>query len=289
MTIEELKKQIESKTIGSEGIVFVGSDSFVAKQYINEIAIIHNREIEYMDSVDALKVAVSLFGKIDSGKIKVCIKDTIDKEVVLDEFCYLICKKYPGKDFVSVPKLENWQVIDYVRTNSSKSIADTDIEDLVKACKYDIHAVDIELSKYCNFDDNQQKSIFYRLLKNNQLPRLYDGDIFEFTTALINGDVKSLNKFYINLKEYDIEPLGVVTIIYRQLRNMILVGFNPNPTEQNTGLSSKQIYAIRKNLGGHSSQKLLNSFQVICEAEKLMKEGTISNNQLLDYVVVNML
>lgn len=289
MTIEELKKQIESKTIDNKGIVFVGADSFVAKQYINEIASIHGREVEYTDSVDVLKVTVSLFGKIDSGKIKVCIKDTVDKEIVLDDFCYLICKKYSGKDFVSVPKLEDWQVVDYARTNSAKSIPDSDIEDLVKACKYDIHAVDVELSKYCNFDENQQKSIFYSLLKNNQLPKLYDGDIFEFTTALLNGDIDRLNKFYINLKEYDIEPLGVVTIIYRQLRNMILVGFNPNPTEQNTGLKSKQIYAIRKNISRYSSRKLLNSFQVICEAEKLMKEGTISNNQLLDYVVVNML
>lgn len=68
-----------------------------------------------------------------------------------------------------------------------------------------------------------------------------------------------------------------------------MVGFNKNPTEENTGLSSKQIYWIRKNLGKYDSNYILKSFQFICESEKLLKEGTITNNQLVDYIVVNLL
>ena len=201
----------------------------------------------------------------------------------------MICSKYGGSNCVKVPKIEPWHLIDYAVTNSSKDIKSKVLEELVSACNNDPYKLDNELSKFTIFEDKYQKDLYNNLYESNQLSRNFEGTIFDFTTALLERDITTLVKFYSDLQNYDIEPLGVVTIIYKQLKNIIMVGFNKNPTEQNTGLSSKQIYWIKKNLSKYSSGSIVKSFQFICEAEKLLKEGTITNNQLLDYVVVNLL
>lgn len=290
ITLKELKENIEKECVGREGIIFLSQVTFVPKQYIKEISRIYQKEIQYVDNIDMLKQQKMLFGNVVQDNILVFITDKIDKKITLKDFCYIICtKECKDNEYIQVPKLEPWHLIDYVRTNSSSLIDESDIEKLVSACNNDIYLIDNEMSKYTLFEEQSQKSIFAALSKANQLKRSYDGDIFQFTTALLNKDISGVSKFLVDLDNYDIEPLGVLTIVYRQLRNMISVGFNPNPTEQNTGLSSKQIYWIRKNLAKHTSKEILNSFQIVCEAEKYMKEGTISNKQLLDYIVVNLL
>lgn len=288
MNIQELKTKIENKSVGPEGIVFIASNTFIPKQYITEISNIYGRPIHYAQTEAEIVERKSLFGAVISSDINVYITDTIDHEIKVKDFCYVICTKYVG-DGVQVPKLESWHILDYLKTNSSELIPVSQLEQLAKACKDDIYHVDNELSKYRMFLEQEQKLIFNRLYESNQLERNFEGTIFDFTNALLNKDKSTLVKFYKDLQNYDIEPLGVVTIIYKQLRNIINVGFNTNPTEQNTGLSSKQIYWIKKNLSKYSSKYILESFQVICEAEKLMKEGTLTNSQLLDWVVVNLL
>lgn len=289
MTIQELKKQIEDKSIGGAGIVFVSDNTFIPKQYITEISKLTGKAIHYVDTVEQLKETKSLFGVVKSNDINVYITDSIDQEITPKEYSYAICSKYGGKNGVKVPPLEPWHLVDYAVTNSSKSIGSKTLEELVKACGNDPYKLDNELSKFIIFEDKYQKDLYNNLYESNQLSRNFEGTIFDFTTALLEKDVTTLIKFYSDIQNYDIEPLGVVTIIYKQLRNIIMVGFNKNPTAKNTGLSEKQIYWIKKNLGKYNSSLIVRYFQFICEAEKLLKEGTITNNQLLDYVVVNLL
>ena len=45
MTIQELKKQIEDKSITGTGIIFVSDNTFIPKQYIKEISNIENKPI----------------------------------------------------------------------------------------------------------------------------------------------------------------------------------------------------------------------------------------------------
>lgn len=289
MTIQELKKQIEDKSVAGTGIVFVSDSTFIPKQYITEISVITGKPIKYVDTIDQLKEGRSLFGVLKSNDINVYITDSIDEEIHPKDYSYAICSKYSGKDCVKVPKLEPWHLIDYAVTNSSKDIKSKTLEELVSACGNDPYRLDNELSKFTIFEQKYQKDLYNNLYESNQLSRNFEGTIFDFTTALLERDIETLVKFYSDLQNYDIEPLGVVTIIYKQLKNIIMVGFNKNPTEKNTGLSEKQIYWIKRNLGKYNSGSIVKYFQFICEAEKLLKEGTITNNQLLDYVVVNLL
>lgn len=290
MKAAEYKSKIENKDIPEQGQIFVSPSYYVPKQWINEIASILGKEIVYVSSASEIRKVSSLFGKQFYSNIKVYINDSFNEDFELGDFCYVICKKSSNPSAIEIQKLERWQLLDYASFNSSSFIPKEYLEDLVDSVNLDVNKLALEIDKYSIFDDPKiQASIFERLYKDGQLARSYTGTIFDFTEALLNKDIDTLLKFYRDLEHYDIEPLGVVTIIYKKLKNLILVGFNKNPTEENTGLSSKQIYWIKKNLNRYKSDYILKSFQFICEAEKSLKEGTITNNQLLDYVVVNLL
>ena len=62
MKLEQLKKDIENKSISDELIIFKLSDiDFICKQYINEIANIKQLPIEYIEDISSL-CQVDIFG-----------------------------------------------------------------------------------------------------------------------------------------------------------------------------------------------------------------------------------
>lgn len=289
MSLKDFKKSIEQNDICSGGQIFCDPVGFISRQYINKIGNVLHKDIIYVQSLNEVCVQTNLFGKIVFPEIRVFVTKEITNPIKLEDYCYVICSSCKNNDYLEIPKLEKWQLIDYLSYGASDVIPKSDLEALCEACNSDIYLLDLELSKFKIFDKNFKQSMFNNLLENNQLRKSYVENIFDFTNALLDRDISTLVKIYSSMSNYDIEPLGVVTIMYTQLKRIILVGFNKNPTEQNTGLSSKQIYAIRKNLYKYDSKHVLDCFRCVCEAEKLLKEGLLNNSQLLDYVVVNLL
>lgn len=288
MNLEELKKLILDKVPPSEGIIFQDDLGVISKQYINEIASILGRTICYVKTLEELRPSNSIFGDITKDLIKVCIIDSVDHPIVLDNYCYVVCKK-SSQNCMVIPKLQKWQIIDYINTVLEDTLDPSQVENLYSACNGDLIWLESEIDKIRLMEKPHRKLFYELLLESGQIPTGESKTIFDFTNALLEGDVLTLSEIYSKLDRYDIEPLGVVTIIYTQLRKLIMVGFNKNPTEQNTGILEKQIYAIKKSLYKYNSKKIIEGFQAICEAEKLLKEGTLSNKELLDYVVVTLL
>lgn len=289
MTINNLKERIESKSIGAEGIIFKAPDVFVPNQYIREIASIHSRDVKYVDSINGVKKSYNMFGKIDDGTARVFVTDRVSEYVELDDFCYIVCKNCENNSFVSVPKIEDWHALDYAITNSSEQIDRKYLLELVEACNSDMHLLDNEISKYNIFNENDQASVLKSLRKGNQIVASYNETIFDFVNAILDKNLSTIVDIYSNLDKYDIEAMAVVATIRKNLKNIILVGFNKNPTEASTGLSSKQIYWIKKNMGKYSAQRLIDDFIFICSVEDLLKNGILSSDQLLDYMLVRLL
>ena len=288
MDIKELKSKIENKSIGQEGMIFVSKNTFIPRQYISEIAKIYDKTVEYVDSYIKLFPSKSMFSIDNDNSIFVFITDELQEKVDLDNFCYIICNKCKNKDAIVIPNLESWHMLDYAISNSSSNLDKEKLREVVSACNGDMYLLDNEISKYNIFESNQ-KYIFNSLYDNNQLVKSYKETIFDFTNALLDKDISKICYFYINLDKYNFDAMALVSILYTQIRNIILVGFNNNPTEANTGLSSKQIYWIRKNLYKYNRDQLLRLFLFISSADMYLKEGILSSKQLFDFVVINFL
>lgn len=289
MDIKELKKSIENKTVLSDGLIFKSKSIFIPIQYINNIANLYNKDVEYVDSLNRVIKINSIFGEIERYTCCVFITDKLDHTVELDDLCFIICKECNNNDYIDVPKIERWQEIDYAVSNSSKNISYDLICDIVDSCNDDLYLLDNEISKYNIFSLSNQKQIFNSLFENNQIIRSYKETIFDFVNAILDKDIEKVSNIYSNLDKYGIDPMALIAIIKKQLTNIILVGFNKNPTEENTGLTTKQIYWIKKNLYKYNSTNLVNSFNFICNVDELLMKGILSSKQLLDYVVVNLL
>ena len=289
MNIKDVKLSIENGSIESEGLIFRSSDTYIPIQYVKEISKIFSKDIKYVDELNQVVKSNSIFGSIEDENILIYICDSLDINVNVNDFCYIICKLCKNNEFIDVPKIESWQELDYAVTNSYKDIPVNKLKDLVESCNNNMFLLDNELSKFTIFSKYDQLQIFNSLDKSNQLKRSYSDTIFDFTNAILDKNIDKVVDIYSNLENYDIDPMAVISIIRKQIRNIVVVGFSKNPTEENTGLSSKQIYWIRKNLYKYDGTDLINKFSFINEADLLLKKGTLTSKQLLDYVIVKLL
>ena len=66
---------------------------------------------------------------------------------------------------------------------------------------------------------------------------------------------------------------------------MILVGFQPNPTEANTGLKQNQIWGIKKSLANQTAEKVLKMFHIVSEIDYKLKNGELPAEHILNYTV----
>lgn len=287
MDINELKTKLENGSISSDGIIFKCKDTYIPNQYIKKISEIYNRDILYVDDIDLVTHKTNIFN-FENSYISIFYTDKINDKICLNKFCYIICASCKNNDYVDVPKLEEWQMIDYAITNSSKSIDQNRLINLVKACN-DMYLLDNEISKYNIFGQSDQKNIINSLDKYDQLVTSYENNIFDFTNALLDKDIEKVNLMCSNLEKYDLDPMAIISIVRKQLKNIITVAFNRDPTEYNTGLSSKQIYWIKKNLSKYSPNSIIENYNFICDADKYLKKGLLNNSQLFDFIIVNLL
>lgn len=80
-----------------------------------------------------------------------------------------------------------------------------------------------------------------KFFSDNVFSDLSNLTIFNFTNSIITKNVETLKQILLQFDSIDIEPIGVITVLYKNFKNILNVQLNSNPTPENTGLSSKQI------------------------------------------------
>ena len=90
--------------------------------------------------------------------------------------------------------------------------------------------------------------------------------------------------------KWDLEPLGLNVLLCKNFKQVLQIQLGQNMTADKLGLTSKQYYAISKNNCGHyNKDKLLKIFDLVTAADYRMKMGEISNDILVDYMILNIL
>ena len=146
--IEDLKNCIESKSNIGDFYVFLYSDTtFTPIQYYREIAKILGKDIVRVDKIEEL-----------SNNNFFEVEDNLLSVLFLDEFkvknynsyinSIIICNKIDKntrqlyEDYiVEFPKLEQWQIKDYVYTNC-EGVDIKQLDKLMSIYKYDIYRLD---------------------------------------------------------------------------------------------------------------------------------------------------
>ena len=299
MKLEELKNIIENKLVDKipNLIIFKNTEnSFLADQYIKEICNILNQEPRYISDLGSMTNNIeSLFNSDPELFVYRCdiLKDIINTEdsqslfIVTDRIDEEV-EKALYNYIVTIPKIERWQIKEYVKLLVN-ALNDQDVDNIINICNEDIYRIYNECIKLTIFDNSVRQMLFQEFKRSGIFNDLSQFTIFNLTNAIQNKDVDTIKSILCDINNIDVEPIGLLTVLINTFKKLILVWLNPMPTPENTGLSSKQIWAIGKINKKYSAGQVLQIYNFLTNLDFRIKSGDIPISILIDYIITTIL
>lgn len=305
MTIQELKSQIEAGSVTSDLIIFKDTENnFISNQYIQAIRRLKNQEIQYLDSpLELIQDAWSIFGDEDTT-----LEDHTLRVIKSDSFNWsssriadlknviIVVSKFADKSIeklfepwtVNVPKIEDWMLKDYVYS-TTEGVAQKDLDWLINLCGKNRDRLQMELDKLNLFGVDERKYLFNDLIRDGAVDDLSSYSIFNFTNAITSKDLKMLMTIYKELDRVDVNEFGLLTILVKNFKNILMVQLTANPTPESTGIDGKQLYAIKRIPRVYSADQLVKIYQMLLDIDRQVKSGELPTDILIDYIVIKIL
>lgn len=303
MDIQGCKKCIEEKTPIHSLLIFKDYGSnFISRQYFHAIAGINHQEINFIDNLDGLLNDLdSIFfegSNETESKLNVLILDKfeyMDERIKNLNDVFIVCANINKdseelfKDYIiEVPKLEAWQIKDYIYS-IAEGVPENTLDKIISLCGTNIDRLDSEIGKLSIFNPAERKYLLEAMIQDGAFSDLTDTNVFNVTNAIIRKNLNELKGYVKQFGVIDINEIGIVTILAKNFRSMISVHLNTNPTPENTGLDSKQIYAIKKIPKLYSQKQLLDIFDFLCDIDRRLKSGELPVDTMINYVMLKVL
>ena len=302
MTIEALKAEIESGYIKDDFIIIKrnGSD-FLTTQYVDNIIRVLNKPPVYIESIDDIIYDSFSFFSDEEEDVNIRILDIDKFDIPMEKLCgikslIIITNKFADKEIESqlsnriltMPKLEEWQVTDYVYSLLD-GVDKSDLDWLLSILHNNLYRLDQEIGKLSLFTPGERKYLFKEMRNDGTFNDLSTYNIFNFSNAITHKDINSLKNVYKEISRIDISDFGLLAILLKGFRNILMVQLNPNPTTENTGIESKQLYAIKKIPKVYSPEQIINIFMFLSDIDRQVKSGELPTDILVDYMTVKIL
>jgi hypothetical protein len=281
MTVEELKNHIEKNTLSDDFLILQYSDStFLAHQYINQIALNKNLSIHYLTSIEE---AGSLLA---SQYLQVCFLDKYTNEMYCDYISNLIvvCKQVDSGGLthtVKLPELEEWQIKDYAALQLP-GIDDSLVDWLCSICQYDIDRLYLEISKIKIFPKGRQQLMMQELSESNNYKDLSSLTAFDIVKAFICKDLKTLQEYF--TEDLNIDELGLAALLLRNFKQIIDIQINSKATPESLGISYKQYKAIQHSCGHYTNQQLIDIYELLTSIDYKIKTGQLDKSLLKNFI-----
>lgn len=302
MTIEALKAEIESGHIQDDFIIIKrnGSD-FLTTQYVDNIIRVLNKPPVYIESIDDILYDSFSFFSDEEDDVNIRILDIDKFDIPMEKLggiksLIIITNKFADKEvesqlsnrILTMPKLEEWQVTDYVYSLLD-GVDKSDLDWLLSILHNNLYRLDQEIGKLSLFTPGERKYLFKEMRNDGTFNDLSTYNIFNFSNAITHKDINSLKNVYKEISRIDISDFGLLAILLKGFRNILMVQLNPNPTTENTGIESKQLYAIKKIPKVYSPEQIINIFMFLSDIDRQVKSGELPTDILVDYMTVKIL
>ena len=294
MELKELKDKIENNTLDKDLLIFKysGNGDFIVHQYLSQYRKNNNLDIEHIESLNDLGSDM-LFG-VSKDIIKFCEVDSLEDFNSSDKV-WIKCKKISAKlatkfadNIVDIPKIEEWQIKDYISANLTK-FADKDIELFLESYKSDLYRLENEIDKIKIFEEKSRKAVFNQI-KNQLFLGIEAYSTFDLVNAIINRDKAKLIEAYSNIDSSEQNPFGLVELLLINFKHVIDVQLAKNPTAESVGVSRKQFWAIQKFSCGHySKEELIYIYRMLLSINYKVKSGQLDTDLIFDYIICRIL
>ena len=292
MKIEVLKSLIENKQPVELPLIFVcaGTD-FVAMQYTDAIAKNSHREVVRVDDMEKIPSSspflaapnlylyrVDKLKEVPAVENIIIITSAISKDIEEGLADYI----------VEVPALQDWQLEEYVNV-ICKGLQKEDIKWLLKISKSDPYRLMLEVDKIVIFPEITRHTMFEEFKRSGVFENAAEFNIFSLSTAIQSRNIDVIRKVLTDAKYIDLEPTGLITIMYNNIKNLIKVWGSKQPTPESTGLRSNQIYAISRSPRTYSMSQLVAAFKLVASLDRKIKEGNFPVELTVDYITTKLL
>lgn len=299
MTLIELKKYINNKTVPSDFMIFITKDCpFLASQYVKAIGELAEGGIRKINSIyePSQSSLALLTGSEDMVNIlKVETFDERAEDYEQFERTIVVCEqvdksiaKTVEQYVIKFPKLEEWQILDYAKS-ICKYVDETDLLWLIQATGNNIERVVNELEKVALFPKADQKAVFASIRFDSQSD-LFKLDLFAVVNALVEGDFSILYDFIRHDGYEEIEPVVLANRAMTSLKNIILVTQNPGLTAEDCGMSAGQFRFLKYKYHSLNIEaikqkiKFLSSFDLKLKTSRL----EMSKRDMTNYLINNL-
>lgn len=288
--IENLKDQILQNHIPPLLVFVCKENFFLAYHYVNQIAKRTEKPLIRVDEIADLQ-NTNLFNNLHDTNTVVFECDVL-KSLPADISGYIICSKIDASSNVEdvgdvvceLPVLEKWQLKDYLYSKcEGADVADLDY--LFELFGKDPFQLEIEMSKITIFSPAERKYVLPIFIRDNIFGSVNSDTIFTLTNALCVKDVQKVASVLEHIDQIDVEPLGLVTLMVNNVRNMLLIQGSPTATAEKVGMSAKQFYAISKNLGHFTTQQLIHILKVLTQIDLKLKTGELPAEWIIPRVI----
>ena len=281
MNLQELKAHIENNTLKENLLIFTGDGDFIFKQYLHKYVTDNSLDIKYIESID--EISSSNMFAFSSNVLYLLETDTFIKEPASHNRVWVKCKKNKSKtDSIELPKLEEWQLEDYIKSKCF-GLKDSEVKELLRCYKDNPFRLDLELDKILITGT-------YKYIKDQPYTDVANYMIFDLTTALVKRDKKKVSDILIEIEHIDVEPFGLLTLMTKNFRQLIDIQLSINPTAQSVGVSDKQFWVLKKyNSGYYNREELVKIYKWLLDIDKRIKNGELDTKYLNEYIITKII
>ena len=108
----------------------------------------------------------------------------------------------------------------------------------------------------------------------------------------MDKDTSKLVEILTERKNIDLEPLGIITLLYKNIFYLISMQLGINATSNSLNISDKQFNFLKRRLGRFSDNKLKEMLEFLITFDSKLKTGYLDSTnveQQIDYILVNIL
>ena len=281
MNLQELKAHIENNTLKENLLIFTGDGDFIFKQYLHKYVTDNSLDIKYIESID--EISSSNMFAFSSNVLYLLETETFITEPASHNKVWVKCKKNKSKtDSIELPKLEEWQLEDYIKSKCT-NLQDSEVKELLKCYKDNPFRLDLELDKIAITGT-------YKYIKDQLYTDVANYMIFDLTTALVKRDKKKVSDILIEIEHIDVEPFGLLTLMTKNFRQLIDIQQAINPTAESVGVSDKQSWVLKKyNSGYYNREELVKIYKWLLDIDKRIKNGELDTKYLNEYIITKII
>ena len=293
MLLQELKEKIENKTYEKNMLIFKYEDTdFIPNQYIKEIQKIVGEEVVYVESLS--EVGSNNNGFFAEEQMYVYECDKLDSYISYNKDLIIVTKNISKdilKDFQEyitiVPKLEQWMIEDYIKSYCD-GLSDSTVKWFLERYN-DVYLITEELDKLTLFPRDARESMYKEFKINNVFSPSVNEQSFELTLALQSKNKDKVRGILEDAYKIEIDPIYTLFMLHTSFKKLLKVWLNKNPTPDNTGLKSNQIWAINKQPRVFSREKLISIFEELSSMDTKIKSGEFPIEDSIDYLIVKIM